>query len=66
MAYNRNRGLRMRCAFCNKGAFVSVPLKDRRIDLCTKHIDIIGCDQTKHEGDYHSVECRTLPMAEAK
>jgi hypothetical protein len=63
MAANRSRGLKMRCAFCNKGAFVSVPLQDKRIDLCSKHIDMIGCETEKHWGDYHSVECRFVKEA---
>jgi hypothetical protein len=53
----------MRCAFCSKRAFVSVPLQDKRIDLCSKHIDIIGCQTEKHWGDYHSVECRFVKEA---
>ena len=63
MARNRSRGLNMRCAFCSKRAFVSVPLQDKRIDLCSNHIDMIGCETEKHWGDYHSVECRFVKEA---
>jgi hypothetical protein len=63
MARNNSRRMKSRCAFCNKGVFVSVPLKDKRIDLCAKHIDIIGCQTENHSGDYHSVECRFVKEA---
>jgi hypothetical protein len=63
MAANRSRGLRMRCAFCNKGAFVSISLKDKRIDLCSNHIEALGCKTENHSGYFHSVDCRYIKEA---